>query len=79
MRFELWLMGQNAKNQANYWELLKNTKWNKDRSGMPRYSVLEAILIEEPDFNNLDILTDEITNRAINLAEEIQDFIKKME
>lgn len=79
MRFELWLMGQNAEDQVNYWELLKNTKWNKDRSVMPRYSVLEAILIEEPDFNNLDILTAEITNHAINIAEEIQDFIKNIE
>lgn len=79
MRFELWLMGQNAEDQANYWELLKNTKWNKDCSVMPRYSVLEAVLIVEPDFNNLDILTAEITNHAINLAEEIQDFIRKME
>ncbi len=79
MRFELWLMGQNAEDQVNYWELLKHTKWNKDRFVMPRYSVLEAILIEEPDFNNLDVLTDEITIRAIDIAEEIQDFIKNID
>lgn len=79
MRFELWLMGQNAEDQVNYWELLKNTKWNKGRSVMPRYSVLEAILIEEPDFNNLDILTAGIINHAISLTEEIQDFIKNIE
>ena len=79
MRFELWLMGQTAEHQAHYWELLKNTKWNKDRSVMPQYSVLEAILIEEPDFNHLDALSAEITNRAIRIAEEVQDFIKSME
>lgn len=42
MRFELWLMGQNASVQEKYWELLKNTDWNKDIEAMPLYSVLEV-------------------------------------
>lgn len=31
LRFELWLMGQNKDVQKQYWELLKSTKWNKNK------------------------------------------------
>ncbi|WP_312501949.1 DUF7000 family protein [Lacrimispora sp.] len=79
VRFELWLMGQNAEDQRNYWELLKDAKWNKGRSVMPRYSVLEVVLVEAPDFNDLDTLSAEIINRGISVTEEIQDFIKRIE
>lgn len=77
MRFELWLMGQNAETQLEYWELLKDTKWNAKRTTMPQYSVLEAILVENPDFDNLDRLTVEIENNTIRLIEEISNFLKK--
>lgn len=30
MQFELWLMGQNASIQKEYWEIFKDTNWNKD-------------------------------------------------
>ncbi|HIU75796.1 MAG TPA: hypothetical protein IAC62_07935, partial [Candidatus Pelethocola excrementipullorum] len=42
MRFELWLMGQNADVQTEYWDLLKTTEWNKEQIVMPKYSVLET-------------------------------------
>ncbi|WP_086952934.1 DUF7000 family protein, partial [Xenorhabdus innexi] len=45
LRFELWLMGQNAAVQKHYWNLLKNSQWNANRQKMPKYSVLETILI----------------------------------
>lgn len=64
LRFELWLMGQNAEVQARYWELLKATPWNSQRTQMPRYSVLEAILVEEPNWDNLDGLSATIIAAA---------------
>jgi len=78
MRFEFWLMGQNAEVQSDYWNLLKGTKWNIGRVEMPQYSVLEAVIVEEPNFNNLDSLTMEIDKHTIRIAEEILDFIKNM-
>lgn len=75
MRFELWLMGQNASVQQKYWELLKNTDWNKDVNTMPQYSVLEVCLESDIDFSNKDFMTDRIFSNAISLAEEIQDFL----
>lgn len=76
VRFELWLMGQNLEIQKNYWNLLKTSKWNKEQIAMPKYSVLEVILVENPDFSELDILTSKIEQEAIILVHEIIDYIK---
>ncbi|MCL1668291.1 hypothetical protein M2T82_09490 [Elizabethkingia ursingii] len=76
MRFELWLMGQNAGVQKAYWELLKNTSWNKDKKKMPRYSILETVLLDTPDFNNLKELTRIIEVQAGHASEAI---IKELE
>lgn len=76
IRFELWLMGQNAQVQKEYWELLKSSVWNKNQPVMPKYSILEAILVEAPDFNNLHELTVELAKKAEFLSEEIVDYIK---
>ncbi|MBD8348259.1 MULTISPECIES: DUF7000 family protein [unclassified Dysgonomonas] len=76
VRFELWLMGQNLEIQKNYWNLLKTSPWNKEQIAMPKYSVLEVILVENPDFNELDILTSKIEQEAIILVHEIIDYIK---
>ena len=64
MRFELWLMGQNASVQEKYWELLKNTDWNKDIEAMPLYSVLEVCLEDHIDFSHKALMTDKIFNGA---------------
>lgn len=78
MQFELWFMGQNAELQAEYWELLKNTEWSKGQTAMPQYSVLEVVLVDNPDFDNQDILTDEIAKSTICVADEIQSYIQSI-
>ena len=78
MRFELWLMGQNADIQSKYWELMKNSVWNKDREHMPKYSFLDVVLIENPDFDNVDNLNFEINKKATCLSQEILNHLKKI-
>ncbi|PVZ87888.1 hypothetical protein C9426_09815 [Serratia sp. S1B] len=75
IRFELWLMGQNAEVQKKYWHLLKNSQWNKDRVAMPQYSVLESILVTNPDFENLDALTVAIEKAATDTCRDILNHI----
>jgi len=77
-RFELWLMGQNADIQRKYWEMLKTTKWNRDKEMMPKYSVLEVILVKTPNFNELDILSQEIEKETIRITREIIDCIERI-
>ena len=76
MQFELWLMGQNASVQKHYWDQLKSTKWNEGRSAMPKYSVLEATLLDNPNFDETDSLTTQIVNAAGSLASEIIQYMK---
>ncbi len=78
MRFELWLMGQNAEIQKRYWALLKSSKWNTNQSTMPKYTVLEVVLVENPDFDNLDRLTSEITKSAVLFAEKVESYVKSI-
>ncbi|MCT3648445.1 hypothetical protein HZQ44_09750 [Elizabethkingia anophelis] len=79
MRFEVWLLGGTLPVQKEYWELSKNTKWNKNRVEMPKYSILEAVLVEKPDFNNLDILAEQIENEMIKVSDEILDYLNQID
>ncbi len=78
MRFEIWLLGNTIPIQKKYWELLKNAKWNKERAEMPKYSILETTLVENPDFNNLDNLTAKIETKMIKASHEILDYLKAL-
>ena len=78
MKFEIWLLGNTKPIQEKYWELSKNTKWNNDKDTMPEYSILEVTLVENPDFNNLDKLTEKIETKMINASDEILDCLKKL-
>lgn len=77
MQFEVWLMGQNAVVQKEYWNILKNTKWNEHRHTMPKYSVLEVCLENNIDFGNKEEMTVSIVSKAKELSKEIQLFLEK--
>lgn len=79
MRFEVWLLGNTKPVQKKYWELSKNTKWNKDRNAMPEYSILETTLVKNPDFNDLDKLVEKIEVNLITSSDEILNFIKTLD
>ncbi len=72
MRFELWLLGQNAAIQTKYWEALKDTVWNRGQTAMPQYAILEVVLVDHPDFDDQTALTAAITTRALEVAQDIQ-------
>ncbi|KYG84482.1 hypothetical protein AWW67_05065 [Roseivirga seohaensis] len=78
MRFEVWLLGNTKPIQQKYWELSKSTKWNNDKDEMPAYSILEAVLVENPDFNNLAKLTEQIEAKMITISEEILNYLKTL-
>lgn len=78
MRFEVWLLGSTKPVQQKYWALSRNTKWNKDKTDMPIYSILESIIVEKPDFDNLDKLTKQMEIKMINASDEILDYLKTL-
>ncbi len=71
MRFEVWLLGQTIPVQDKYWQYFKTTTWNAGRVIKPAYAILEAVLIEKPDFNDLKLLTEQIEERLVLVTEEI--------
>ncbi len=78
MRFEVWLLGNTISNQKKYWELLKGTKWNKDKTEMPKYSILETTLVDDPDFNNLNSLSERIETKMIQVSDEILNYLNTL-
>ncbi|PJZ46674.1 DUF7000 family protein [Leptospira brenneri] len=76
MQFEVWLLGQTIPIQERYWEYFKNTKWNKKRTTKPQYSILETVLVENPNFNDLDKLSKQIEDGLVHVTDEIMKDIK---
>ena len=56
-------------------DVLKASVWNQGRSEMPRYTALETVLIEHPDFENTEALCAEIGAGALHVAVEIQAYL----
>ena len=59
-RFEVWLAGYNKQVQSKYWKLFKESDWNKyhivsTTKGVD--SIIEYILVDNPDFSDLATLT----------------------
>jgi len=79
-RFEVWLFGYNKSVQARYWKLFKESSWSKYRvpskiEGVD--SILEGILVENPDFIDLDALTKQIERGTLKFIEDVEDFLSK--
>lgn len=71
MQFEIWLFGQTIPIQEKYWQYFKSTKWNEGRTSKPQYSILETVLIANPDFNDLDALSRQIEEQLLSISNEI--------
>jgi len=79
-RFEVWLFGYNKNVQAEYWKLFKESGWNKYRitpTTKGADSILEHVLVEDPDFSDLDTLTKQIERGALKFIEDVEGFLSK--
>ena len=68
--FELWLLGQTKDVQRRYWKKLKDVKWVNEHS-MPEYSIFEITLLDKPNFDNTNKLSESILNAFESLSQEI--------
>lgn len=78
MCFELWLLGNTKAVQKEYWELLKDSKWNENQDEMPPYSILVAVIESNPDFDNLSQLSQNLEKKLIAVSQEIIDHVKEL-
>lgn len=62
-RFEVWLAGQNKAIQKKYWTLFKESDWNTYNipvSVEEGFSIVDSVLVEDPDFNDATALIERI-------------------
>jgi hypothetical protein len=77
-QFEAWLAGSNKQVQQKYWELIKESGWNKYRivptiKGVD--SIIESVLVAEPDFSDLDGLTKRIEKQVSAFIMDVEAFL----
>jgi hypothetical protein len=78
--FEVWLAGYNKNVQAKYWKLFKENDWNKYHiASNPRDvdSIIKFILINNPDFGELDTLTSQIEKGTLKFINDVENFLSK--
>jgi hypothetical protein len=77
-RFEVWLFGVNKKIQAKYIKLIGEIDWKKYNIASSTKGVdfiIWDILVENPDFSDLNILTEHIENGILQFIETVEDFL----
>jgi AraC family transcriptional regulator len=75
MRFEVWLAGQNKQIQKEYWEIFKGSDWNQyhiPSSIENGFSIVDHVLVEDPDFENAKALVDQIESQTLKFIQEIE-------
>jgi hypothetical protein len=78
--FEVWLIGYNKQVQTKYWKLIKENNWNKYH--LPQTPkgfdyIIEAVLVDNPDFNDLDALTKQIEQGTLKFIKDVENFLSK--
>jgi hypothetical protein len=81
-RFEVWLAGYNKKVQSIYWKLLKDSAWKKYKivstiKGVD--SIVEHVLVDNPDFKDLNSLTNQIERATLEFIEDVEFFLSQHE
>ena len=79
-RFDVWLGGYNKQIQTKYWKLFKESDWNKyhivsTTKGVD--SIIEYILVDNPDFSDLDTLTKQIEKGTLKFIKDVENFLSK--
>ena len=79
-RFEVWLAAQNKQVQKEYWKLVKESDWSKYRIPSTTQgvdSIIECILVDKPDFSDLDALTKQIEEGTFQFIKDMENFLSK--
>jgi Family of unknown function (DUF7000) len=79
-RFEVWLAGYNKQVQQKYWKLIKDSGWNTYQivptiKGVD--SIIESILVDNPDFRDLDTLTNQLEAATLNFIKDVESFLSE--
>jgi hypothetical protein len=77
-RFEAWLAGYNKHVQSKYWNMIKKSGWS-EYALVPSIkgadSIIEFILVDNPDFSSPEVLTKQIENAALSFISDIESYL----
>jgi hypothetical protein len=79
-RFEVWLSGVNRQVQKKYWDIFNRSGWDKHRIVTPTKgvdSIIEHILVDNPDFGDLTMLTQTIDIEVLKFIRDIENFLSR--
>ncbi len=72
--FEAWLVGINKQVQATWWKGLKDRHWSRHPLPVwPQDYVTKTLLVETPNFDYTDALTQEIETRVLSFISDITE------
>ncbi len=80
-RFEVWLAAANKQVQTEYWKLIKDSGWDKYRlvpATQGYDSIIEHVLVAEPDFSDLVTLTEGIERGTLEFIQEVEVFLSSL-
>lgn len=72
-----WLVGYNKKIQTKYWKIIKESNWKKYHIPLTIKgidSIIEYTLIDNPDFNELDKITEQIESKTLCFIIDVEKF-----
>lgn len=78
-RFEVWLTGKNSTIQTEYRKFFRETSSNEytvslDKKGVT--TIIESILVKQPDFDNPEELTKQIDTGLVRFIEDMEKILK---
>ncbi|MDO5836159.1 MAG: hypothetical protein Q4P17_06590 [Methanobacterium sp.] len=79
-QFEVWLAGANKMVQNRYWELVKEGTWHGYHiPSKPQEvdSIMEHVLVENPNFSDLNKLTQQIERGSLEFITDVSNFLSK--
>ncbi len=76
--FEVWLSGVNKQIQVDFWNIFKKSGLDKYRIPSEikgKNSIVEFDLVNQPDFDNLAMLTEQIERGTVNFIKDIEGYL----
>jgi hypothetical protein len=79
-RFQVWLAARNKGVQTEYRRLFRDSSWNQyhivpTTEGVD--SIVEHVLVEDPDFSDLDALTAQIETETLKFMKDVESFLSE--
>lgn len=80
LRFEIWLFGYNKNIQTKYIKIFQESNWDKYHIAETAKGIdfiIDHILIDNPDFSDLDKLTKQIEKGTLKFIKDIEIFLSE--